>query len=79
MRDLNSKKNQSEKVKVISSNSNEKVTSLTNFSLITIIVLFSTFITLSIGNNNLFLTEILLSGVIICLLSLQNFASKTKR
>ncbi|WP_298317546.1 hypothetical protein [uncultured Aquimarina sp.] len=79
MRDLNSMKNQSEKVTIISLNNNEKVTSPTTFSLITIIALFFTFITLSAGNNNIFLTEILLSGVIICLLSLQNFASKTKR
>ncbi len=79
MRDLHSKKNQSEKVKVIPLNNNENVASPTIFGLIIIITLFFTFITLSIRNNNLFLTEMLISGSIICLLCLQNFTPKTRK
>ncbi len=79
MRDLHLKKNQSGKVKVIRSNNNEKIESPALFNLIIIFILFFTFLTLSIRNNNLFLTEILISGSVICLLFLQNPTLITKK
>ncbi len=79
MRDLHLKKKQSKKVRVISLNKNKKIASSAILSLIIIFIFFFTFIPLSIRNNNLFLTEMLLSGSIICLLCLQNSLPKTKR
>ncbi|WP_299431422.1 hypothetical protein [uncultured Aquimarina sp.] len=79
MRDLNPKKNQPEKVKVISLHHNKKAASPTILNLIIIALLFSTFMALSIKSDHLFLTEILLSGSIIALLGISNSIPKTKR